>query len=249
MSNTENNSKTHTTHGETSWDESGSGGGGKVEFLRFSQNEAVFRVISKPFKYPVHKNVRAEGETKGRKFPCSKENGSCPLCDAGLEPKLQYMLGVIDRATGTYKVIDIGWGIFSQIKGYANSKIWGDPSRFDIMVMKNPASKGPADYYLCQPVPPSPLSIADQQIRDNIDLEYLRNKTSPPSPDTVEKLLAKFLNGKDLALPTQEEKVASVAAKTKTNGNGKKGTTVPPTELVDSGNLDEDFPNYDQPAN
>jgi hypothetical protein len=240
--------KTHSTHGETSWDESGGGGGGKLEFIRLSQGESTMRIITLPHKHAVHKNVRVEGEAKGREFPCSKENGSCVLCDAGLPVKTKYMLGVIDRSTNTAKVIDIGWGIYSVIKGYANGKIWKDPQTWDLSISRNPASTGPNDYYTVQPIPHTPLSITDQQIKDSFNLEFLRNRTQPAKPEFVADLFNKYAKGREIVLTKDDEKTET---KSKTKSNGKKGTAVPPTELVDSGNLDDDFPlaMSDQPAN
>jgi hypothetical protein len=243
-----NRRHTMTKYGETDWNTtSGNGDGGRVEWLRLSEGENRFRIITSPYQYLTHKNIKSVDEKGyGRKVPCSanEETGeTCPLCEAGLKPKTQYMIGVIDRKSDTYKVIDISWAIFSSIKGLVSSSVWGDPKGFDIMVKKNPASKGPSDYYLTQPIPHTPLSVDDQQKRDTANLEYLRTKTTPMKRETVEKILARVLDGGDLFIPPMEEKTE----KQPTRASTKKATTVPPTELVASADedLDDVFPNYD----
>jgi hypothetical protein len=237
-------------HGETSWDENGSGGdGGKVEFMRLSEGENRFRIVTKPFKYATHKNVKSVDEKGyGRKVPCShdEETGStCPLCEAGLKSKQQYMIGVIDRKSDTYKVIDVSWAIFSQIKGYANGGIWGPPEGYDIMVKKNPASKGPSDFYLVQPIPHSALSVDDQQKRDTANLEYLKTKTSPMARPSVEKILAKVLEGGELFIPPVEEKNEKPAR------SSKKASSVPHSEVAvatHEEDLSDVFTPYEQQA-
>ena len=85
-----------TTHGEVEWSSEGGSGNGKADFLRLSQGKHEIRLLSRPYKYPTHKGIKAEGEKGfGRKVPCSAEytgegkntvyvNGSCPLCDTAL---------------------------------------------------------------------------------------------------------------------------------------------------------------------
>jgi len=243
-------------YGETSWDSQGAGSndGGKVEFIRLSQGENRFRIVTNPFKYPVHKGVKAEGaDGFGRKVPCSKQEGvSCPLCDAGLPIKTQYMFGVIDRSTGTYKVIDVSWQIFSTIQGLVTGGIWGDPKHYDLMVKKNPASKGPSDYYLVQPVPKEPLSVADQQVRDNADVEYLRKKTAQPTPADTQKILDRILDGGALFIPEPEEKPAfktQSKARSAQTSNGKKPSLVPPAEMTDDQAVEDTFPDFDSATN
>jgi hypothetical protein len=242
-------SKTMTTkYGETDWNENSGSGGGKAEFLRLSEGENRFRVITKPFKYSTHKNVKPVDEKGyGRKVPCSanEETGeTCPLCEMGHKAKRMYMLGVIDRKTDTYKVIDISWSIFSPIKGFVNDPIWGPPESFDIKVKKNPHSTGPSDFYLVSPIPHTPLSIDDQQKRDTADTEYLKSKTTPMARTGVEKILEKVLAGGALFIPPVEERMDNKQPARST----RKASTVPHTEIANSveDDLDDSFPNYGQ---
>jgi hypothetical protein len=253
-----------TTHGETDYNENGSGSG-KAEFLKLSQGKHKLRLLTKPHKYPTHKGIKVEGEKGfGRKVPCSAEytgtgketkyvSGTCPICDIAevklckkLKPSTQYMYWVLDRGSPeTAKVIDVSWSIFSIIKGLSSQEEWGDPQTFDIAISKNPASKGPSDYYLVAPLPNTTLSVAEQNIRDTVDLEYLRNKTAPWTLEGVQKIFDKLIGDGELYIPTDDK----VDAKDQPKSNGKKATTVPATELVAATNdVDDAFPNYDQQA-
>ena len=258
MASTINNEPTNTMeiqmtqYGETSWDASGQGeGGGKVEFIRLSQGEHKFRIVTNPFKYPVHRGIKAEGQDGfGRKVNCSKtDTQSCPLCSAGLQVKTQYMFGVIDRSTGTFKVIDVSWQIFSIINGLVTGGIWGDPKNYDLMIKKNPKSKGPSDYYTVQPVPKEPLSVDDQRIRDEADIEYLRRKTTQPTTEETAKWLAKILEGGMLYIPEPEEKPVAKSsprsAAPKSNGSSKKASMVPSAEMTDDESIEDTFTDFD----
>ena len=229
--------------------------GEKAEFVRLSEGKSVIRIISNvPYKYSVHKGVKAEGEKGfGRKIKCAKasKDDPCPLCEQGHTPGSQYMFEVIDKKTGTTKLLDISWQIFSQIKGLVqNTEVWGDCSRYDIEISKNPNSRGPSDYYLVQPIPPKPLTAAEQLLRDNVNVEELKRRTEALSYESVQKILAKVLNGGKLHLSEKDQekltgtKSAAQPKAASTNGkaNGKI-TTAPAPELVDD-DLDSIFPDY-----
>jgi hypothetical protein len=266
------------THGEVDWSNEGGGnggsGGGKVEWLKLSQGKHKIRLLTKPHKYPTHKNIKAKGEPGfGRKVPCSAEytgtgketkyvEGTCPICDASqalsnkkLRPTTMYMFWVLDRATGTSKVIDVSYQIFSQIKGLTQDENWGDPQGYDISIAKNPNSRGPSDYYLVVPIPNTTMSVSDQQVRDTVDMDYIQKKTAPWTLEAVQKVLDKVLDGGEMHIPPVEEKEEEKPGKTQTksNGNGssRKATAVPATELVAdaaSNDLEDAFPSYDQAA-
>jgi hypothetical protein len=164
-----------------------------------------------------------------------------------------YLFWVLDRATGTAKAIDVSYQIFSQIKQLSQDPDWGNPENYDLSIGKNPSSRGPSDYYTVLPVPNTTLSVADQQVRDTVDLDYLRKRTEPWTLESVQKLLDKVLNGAEMHIPPVEEKEEkTVDAKVETKAqvkpatNGKKAATVP-AEVIESGDddLETAFPSYD----
>lgn len=231
-----------TTFGEVSWNDDVFGGSdgkkntnSKDLFLRLEEGSNEMRLVTQPFQYLVHK-YKKEGDTGfGQKVSCSQIHGSCPLCDAQDKAKPRWLLGVIARKTGTYKILDISFAVFSQIRKLArNTQRWGDPTKYDIdiVVDKNGGSTG---YYSVQPVSKEPLSATDQQLKDNADLDDLKRRVTPPTADLVQKRIDK-LNGvvAGAAAPAVAKKAPVKAAVAK----------APAVSMTDDESMDESFPAY-----
>ncbi len=188
------------TFGEVSWeDDFGSSNRKKQSnskdlFLRLDPGENELRLITQPYQYLTHKYKKEGDPGYGQKVNCSAATGSCPLCDMGDKPKQKWLLGVISRKTNTYKVLDVSFAVFSQIRGLAqNTARWGDPTKYDISIVVNP-NGGATGYYSVQPLPKEPLSAADQKIKDEVDFDDLKRRTTPPDSDYVQKRLD-YING------------------------------------------------------
>lgn len=240
----------NTTFGEVSWDEESSGGGEKKSnnkdtFLRLDDGSNVVRLITRPHQYLVHKGIKRENDKGyGQKVNCSMANGSCTLCEQGMKPNQRWLLGVIDRKTSSYKILDISWQVFSQIKKLAkNTEVWGDPLKYDldIVVDKN---GGPTGYYSVQPRPHKPLSAADQQIRDNADLEDLKRRVVPPTPDVVAKRVEKILEGPATPGPGSSSKILRANTSNQSSNTNTKSLK-PPVANTDDDDMDDIFPSYD----
>jgi hypothetical protein len=231
-----------TTFGEVSWnDDVFPGGEGKKNtnskdlFLRLEEGSNEMRLITQPFQYLVHKVKKDASNPKdfGQKVSCSAIHGSCPCCDAGDKAKPRWLLGVISRKTGTYKILDISFAVFSQIRKLArNTQRWGDPTKYDvdIVVDKNGGATG---YYSVQPISKEPLSAADQVLKDKADLDDLKRRVTPPTAETVQKRLDR-INGVASDAP--------VAGKTATAAAPK---AAPAVSMTDDEELAETFPSYD----
>lgn len=190
-----------STFGEVSWNDDvfpGSEGkkntNSKDLFLRLEEGSNEMRLVTQPFQYLVHKYKKEGDPGFGQKVNCSAIHGSCPLCDLGDKAKPRWLIGVISRKTGTYKILDISFAVFSQIRKLArNTQRWGDPTKYDIdiVVDKNGGATG---YYSVQPISKEPLSAADQKIKDEADLDDLKRRVTPPTADLVQKRLDK-ING------------------------------------------------------
>jgi hypothetical protein len=229
-----------TTFGEISWNDDVYSGEGRKNtnnkdlFLRLEEGSNEMRLITQPFQYLVHKVKKDQNNPKdfGQKVPCSALHGSCPLCSIGDKAKPRWLLGVISRKTGTYKILDVSFAVFSQIRKLArNTQRWGDPTKYDIdiVVDKNGGATG---YYSVQPISKEPLSAADQQIKDNADLDDLKRRTTPLTPDLVQKRLDKIY-GVENAGATSTSPVVKTTAKT------------PTVSMTDDEGLDDAFPSYD----
>ena len=156
-----------TTYGEVSWSDKGAGysnndKGGNDIFLRLKDGPNTVRLVTRPQQYVVHNSVKREGDKGyGNKIMCSKTHGSCPLCSLGFETSLRWFLGVLDRESNSYKVLDIGPSVFFDIKSLNDGK-WGDPMKYDLDIIKN-SKADPQHYYSVQPIERSPLSASDQK--------------------------------------------------------------------------------------
>lgn len=236
-----------TTFGEVSWsDDVFPGGDGKKNannkdlFLRLEEGSNEMRLVTQPFQYLVHKVKKDANNPKdfGQKVSCSAIHGSCPCCDTGDKAKPRWLIGVIARKTGTYKILDISYAVFSQIRKYAkNVQRWGDPTKYDIdiVVDKNGGATG---YYSVQAISKEPLSAADQVIKDSADLDDLKRRVTPLTPENVQKRIDK-ING----VATADAPAAAPAAGKKVAAKAAPKTTA--VSMTDDEDLESSFPAYD----
>jgi hypothetical protein len=228
-----------STFGEVSWDQDVFGGqekkvNSKDLFLRLDDGSNEMRLITQPYQYLVHKYKKDENDKFGQKVSCSAIHGSCPLCDTGDKAKPRWLLGVISRKTGTYKLLDISFAVFSQIRGLAkNTQRWGDPTKYDVDVIVT-RNAPPMGYYSVQPIAKEPLSAADQVIKDNIDFDDLKRRVTPFTPENVMKRLEKLNGGVPVNLTKSSTVSASKVAKVDMS--------------VSEDDADESFPSYDGTA-
>ena len=187
--------------GLVSWDEDVNVGGNqnrkKDEYMRLQSGSNRLRLVTKPFQYWVHKWKEEGMQGFGEKVYCSKFHGSCACCDTEAQendggrtkPKRRWFTGVIDRKTGTYKILDMGVAIYQSVQDLSRDEDWGDPSQYDIDVKVN-KNGGATGYYKCHPKPKTPMSDDDIKIKQGVDKEALKRKCLPPTPEGVDKRLA-----------------------------------------------------------
>lgn len=219
----------------------------KDSWLRLDAGSNVIRLVTRPHQYVVHKGVKAVGDKGyGQKINCSNPDGKgqCPVCDelvkGGHEAKAgtRWFLGVIDKKN-TYKILDISWQVYSAIKNYNASAVWGDPMKYDLDIVVN-KNGGPTGYYSVQPIPHKPLSLEAAKARDEADLADLKRRVTPPTPEFVQKRLDKILEGKPMAMP-----VAKAGAPAGKGNAAPKGKTSPQVSLEDEESVDDIFPSFD----
>lgn len=237
-----------STFGEVNWNDEvqGVGNGNKNKeankdlWMRLEEGSNELRLVTQPFQYLVHKYKKEGDPGFGQKVYCSSIHKSCPLCDLGDKAKPRWLLGVISRKTGTYKILDVSFAVFSQIRKLAkNTQRWGDPTKYDIdiVVDKNGGATG---YYSVQPISKEPLSAADTVIKESADLDDLKRRVTPPTPDLVQKRLDKINGVGDATAPA--------AGKTAGKATPAKAAAAPRTAAVsmtDDEDLGSQFPAYD----
>ena len=190
------------------------------------------RLSTQPFQYLVHKYKKEGDAGFGQKVHCSAIHGSCPLCSLGDKAKPRWLLGVISRKTNTYKILDISFAVFSQIRKYAkNAQRWGDPTKYDIDVVVD-KNGGATGYYSVQALPKEPLSATDQVIKDSVDFDDLKRRVTPPTADKVQARL---------------DKINGMWSGTTTPTTAVKATPVP-VNMSDDEDLEKSFPAYDASA-
>ena len=183
--------------GEVSWTDTIVGGNkgknsGKDTFLRLNPGSNIVRLLTLPHQYHQHKYIVPGGKKYGYRFNCSAANGSCPICEKGDRAKRRWFVGVIERKTNTYKILDIGPSIFRAIQAYAKDNDWGDPSRYDLDIVVDPNADA-VGYYtvVCKPL--KPLSASDLVLQQENPVDELIRRTTPPSPEKVQERLDNVL--------------------------------------------------------
>lgn len=240
-----------TTFGEISWNDDNFDGDNKKKennkdiWLRLKEGSNEVRLITQPYQYLVHKYKKEGDPGFGQKVYCSSANGSCPLCDGfeGQKPdkaKARWLLGVINRADGTAKILDVSYAVFGSIRKLARGR-WGDPTKYDIdiIVDKNAPPNG---YYSVQPIEKTPLSATDQKLKDDFDLDELKRKVTPPTPEQVQKRLDK-LNG----VTTTDAAPAAAKGKAAPKAAAPKAATAP-VDMSDDEEMENLFPPHGETA-
>jgi hypothetical protein len=224
------------SYNDESFNNDGKKTNNKEQWLRLAEGTNEIRIVTSPFQYLVHKYKKEGDPGFGQKVGCSAIHGSCQLCDMpDNKAKQRWFYGVIEKKTGLYKILDVSYAIFSQIRKLARNPKWGDPTKYDIdiFVDKNGGATG---YYTVQPIPKEPLSAAEQQIKDNADLEDLKRRCSPPTLEQVQRRLDKINGTAGVTTSASTSKVSTV----------KSTTSAPPAvDMSDDSELTEDFPPHD----
>ncbi len=214
-------------YGITSWDEvelkqpnAGGQKRGKDLYLKLDNGSNQVRVITKPHQYLVHV-LKEEGDSGyGDKIKCSSFHGSCVNCDNGNKPKRRWLIGVIERKTGTTKILDLSVTVFKAIQELTRDEDYGDPSKYDIDI-KVDKNGGATGYYTVIPKPPKPLSAADMEAKTKFDAEELSKRCTPPTQEDVTKIMTAIRNRK--------------------NGGSKQAVNATPVQTVDLATDDDDM--------
>lgn len=229
-----------STFGEVNWtdnldfgDSKDKKSGNKDLFLRLTEGDNEVRFVTSPHQYLVHKVKRDANNPKdfGQKVMCSAISGTCPACVHG-EAKPRWLVGVIDRKSGAYKILDMGWQVFQQIRTHAKNAKLGDPQKYDINIFVNPKG-GPSGYYTVQTYSKEALSAEDQNIKDTADLEDLKRRVQPPAPEKVQERLNKIFGDAAPAPQAAAKPAGKTAAK-----------ATPTVAMTDDEELGKAFPAY-----
>jgi hypothetical protein len=178
-------------HGEITWSDTGSNfsdkTAGKDRFLRLVPGPNKMRIVTLPHQYYQHKYMPEGGHKFGYKIYCAGKE--CPLCLKGDKAKRRWFVGVIDRNTDQYKILDMGFGIMKSIKTLSDDSDWGDPLQYDIDVVVDPKA-GSVGYYTVVAKPKKPLSATDLMKQEENGTDQLVRMSAPSTPAKVAERLA-----------------------------------------------------------
>lgn len=232
-----------STFGEVSWNDDVFPGDNKKQtnskdlFLRLNEGPNEIRILTQPHQYLVHKYKKEGDPGFGQKVQCSAIHGSCPLCADGDKAKPRWLLGVITRKDNTYKILDISFAVFSQIRKLNKNPKFGDPTKYDINIEVD-KNGGATGYYSVQAYSKEALSATDQVIKDSIDFDDLKRRVTPPTPEKVQARLDK-INGVTTNGAPATSAPAPAAAKKSTKA------AAPAVSMTDDEELEKTFPNYE----
>lgn len=163
----------------------GSTAGGPSMKLEVGENR--IRVVSPINQTWVHWLQDVTGARK--KVNCAADG--CPLCKNGEAPKKRFVMKVIDRATGTVKVLEASPSVGQQLQTLYKDAEWGKLHGYDVKVIKGAKGTSPANYYKVVPCPKSPLTDAEKKMAQE-DKTDLAPYFTPSSVADVEKAMTNF---------------------------------------------------------
>lgn len=178
-----------TSYGLTDWDSVNFKGNNKKSskdlYLKLAQGNNIVRILTKPASYLVHFYKAHEDDPGfGTRILSSQYHGADPLVEKGLKPKTRWLFGVIDRTTGTYKLLDVSYSVIKGVRELVNDEDWGDPTQYDINI-KVDKEGGPTGYYAIVPKSKKPLSAEDLMLKESVDLDDIKRRCTPPTYDQV----------------------------------------------------------------
>nr|BDD46199.1 hypothetical protein 33 [bacterium] len=174
--------------GEVDWNSTaGESGGGKTQFMRLEQGRNVVRVMGNPLQFFINWVETSEGKRKVNS-PVSSPELLQRLDDAGFKRKPRWIIKVLDRNDGQFKLLEIGPQIYNGIRQLVNDPDWGKVTSYDLVITRGKPGQQPL--YSVSPRPKSGLdeSLKDafMAFNDGLNLDRL---IQPSDPKYVLELL------------------------------------------------------------
>lgn len=139
---------TKVTYGAMeNWEDIEASSGGGADFMTLKEGDNVVRIFTAPHQYVVHWVKDQTGQNK--RVKCALED--CPLCKNGEKQSTRWYIGVIDRADGNTKILEISTQIMSGLKAYATNPQWGPPKGYDIVIKRGPKGSNPLYHVMANP--------------------------------------------------------------------------------------------------
>lgn len=178
--------------GEVDWNSGdvpdGISRGTRDDFLTLQEGTTTVRVVGNPVQYYKHWVENSAGKKRPFNSPVSDPKLVKELEAAGFKRKVGWMLKVLDRKDGKFKILDIGSQIFSGIKVLVSDPDWGPVTKYDIKIIRGPSGKQPLYSVVAKPKQPLEDSFAPayKSFNDRVDLAKL---AQPANPEVVRDFL------------------------------------------------------------
>ncbi len=160
----------------------------KADFMRLEQGANVVRVMSRPSQFYVNWVETPDGRKRKINTPVEDPALIQRLEDEGFKRQARWIVKVLDRRDGQFKLLEIGSQIFLGIKNLFNNPEWGPVNQYDITI--NRGRPGQQPLYSVLPSPKkaldSSLEGAFREFNDSVNLERL---LSPSDPQYVYDLM------------------------------------------------------------
>ncbi len=175
--------------GEINWNDGdvNEGGTGKSDFMRLEANsKSRVRIMGNPVQYYVHWLDLPDGKKKKINCPVSDLALVKKLTDAGFKKQARWMIKVLDRTDGQFKILEIGSQIYSAVKNLVQDSDWGPITGYDVSIDRG--SPGSQPLYRVTPRPKSALEAeyksAFLAFNERVDLNKF---IQPADPAEVRK--------------------------------------------------------------
>lgn len=141
--------------------------------------EYRIRILTNPYQIFYH-------IIDGSRLTIMCPRNSCKMCKSFSPTYPLWILGLIDRADGLFKMMILPQSLFRDMQRFVKDEDWGDPINYDIGLSYDKTSiiqwsVGPKTY--------RPLSESDLEIKNSIIQEEIDKLLIPMSEDKINLLL------------------------------------------------------------
>lgn len=174
-----------TVYGEIDWNSADIGGGGKrTQYLQMkTPGNYTVRVMGNPIQFYCHWLDTPDGKKKKVNSPSDNPALVSKLEAAGFKRQTGWMVRVLDREDGQFKLLEIGQQIYNAIRDLYNNKAWGKVTAYDITITRRP--KGSQPLYTVTPNPKEPLEgkfkDSYMEFEKNLNIDRLVGPTPVPT--------------------------------------------------------------------
>jgi hypothetical protein len=170
----------------------------RLPFMRLQDGINLVRIVTMPYKYYQIRYKSPKDKGFGRRVATAwPAHQDCPAKLAGFQPRPRYLVGIIDRADESIKILDMSELVYEQLKKILKTVNATDKSgkehtasEFDLNINFDSKAKAATNFYQVMKMDSFPMTENDvalvSKLGDSLH-EILTRHSTPPSPETVKK--------------------------------------------------------------